>query len=110
MLSIYHAYQFMLSFMKVYGAIFIIFVTIGYFGLGIHYPLQEILLNFFGLKATICYEWWYVRFYNIILFIFPAMDYLYRKIENKFKYIHTLVIMILLASAFFKPPASKGGL
>ncbi len=88
------------SFYKVFWAVFIIFVPIGFVFFNKSFELKEFILNFFGLSNSYNGAWWYILQYLKMMLLLPFIDVAFKKYENKKdKTVRILYILIALAAA-----------
>lgn len=83
----------LIKFMTNYWAVFIPAVLIGIFSGGVHCSYVEILWNGLGISHSINYEWWYVRFYVIVLCLYPFMDWIHCMLKKKMTFIDGVIVI-----------------
>ncbi|MBP3904024.1 MAG: acyltransferase [Turicibacter sanguinis] len=81
-----------LKFYLNYWAVFGVFIGLGLITGNIQWNNKVIIENALGLKSTFNAEWWFIRVYIILLFLFP----IFRSILKKVNIIACIMMSILL--------------
>lgn len=88
-------FRHLIKFMKKYWLTFAIFIPMGFCFFDLKFYIVEFLENLFGLSYSYNGEWWYVKQYILMLFLFPLIHSLLL-FWKKGK--HSKIIVILISS------------
>ena len=92
-----------IGFYKKFWLVYIIFIPLGVFINKIDAPLNEYLYNFLGIKSTFNGEWWYIKWYVLMMLMFPVIKQVMVWVEtitSSKVYVACTVILVFILRYF----------